>query len=136
MLKQNSGKLLLIVIVSLLCSAPEVRSQSGERSPTPTPTPKETKRTQRTLRLQIEVTAGDPPEKVEGAKVYVTSEENGEKHTKDFPTSRQGIANFQVPQGKLVIQVVAKRCETFGDEYTLTEDNQTIKITLKRCRTP
>lgn len=134
MLKQNSGKLLLIVIALLLWSAPEVRSQSGERSPTPTP--KETKKTQRTLRLQIEVTADDPPEKVEGAKVYVTSEENGEKHTKDFPTGRQGIANFQVPQGKLVIQVVAKHCETFGDEYTLTEDNQTIKITLKRRRTP
>jgi hypothetical protein len=130
MLKQNSRTFRLIVITLLLCSAPAAFSQS----PTPTPTPREARKT---FKLQIEVTAGDPPDRIDRAAVLVRSEEGSARFTKETKMNKQGVANVsQVPQGKLVIQVVAKRCDTFGNEYTLTEDNQTIKITLKKWRTP
>jgi hypothetical protein len=130
MLKQNSRTFMLIVIALFLCSAPGAFSQS----PTPTPTPREARKT---FTLQIEVTAGDPPDKIDRAAVRVRSEEDGARFSRETKTNKQGVASVsQVPRGKLVIQVVAKRCDTFGDEYTLTEDNQTIKITLKKWRAP
>ncbi len=129
MLKQASGKLMLIVIALLLCSAPEAFSQSGDKSPMPTPTPKETRKT---FTLQIEVWAGDSPEKVDRAPVYVESKEEGERFKKKTNTDRQGMASFyQVPQGRLLIQVVVPEYDTFGEVYDL-QDNQTLKITLKK----
>jgi len=130
MLKQNSRTFRLIVTVFFLCSAPGAFSQS----PTPAPTPREARKT---FTLQIEVTAGDPPNSIDRAAVRVRSEEGGASFTKEIKTNRQGVASVsQVPKGKLVIQVVAKRWDTFGDEYTLTEDNQTIRITLKKSGAP
>lgn len=130
MLKKTSRTFMLIVIALFLWFAPGAFSQS----PTPTPTYRETRKT---LTLQIEVTAGDPPEIIERAAVRVRSGERGATFTRETKTNKRGVASVsQVPQGKLMIQVVAKRCDTFGDEYTVTADNQTIRITLKKWPTP
>ena len=127
MLKQNSRMFMLIILSLFLCPAPLAFSQS----PSPTPAPR------KTFTLQIEVTAGDPPEKIERAAVRVTSEKNGAEFKREIKTNKQGVASVsRVPEGKLVIQVVARQYDTFGDEYTLTEDKQTIKITLKKLGMP
>ena len=130
MLKQNSGKLMLIVIALLLCSAPEAFSQS----PTPTPTPRETGKT---FTVQIEVSADDSPEKVDRASVDVESKEEGRRFkSQGIHTDRQGVATVsQVPQGKLRIQVMKPGYDTFGEDFTLTED-KAVKITLTKARHP
>lgn len=127
MLKQNSRMFMLIILSLFLCPAPPAFSQS----PSPAPAPR------KTFTLQIEVTAGDPPEKIERAAVRVTSEKNGTEFKREIKTNKQGVASVsRVPEGKLVIQVVARQYDTFGDEYTLTEDKQTIKISLKKLGMP
>jgi hypothetical protein len=127
MLKQNPRMFMLILLSLFLCPAPLAFSQS----PSPAPAPR------KTFTLQIEVTAGDPPEKIERAAVRVMSEKNGAEFKREIKTNKQGVASVsRVPEGKLVIQVVARQYDTFGDEYTLTEDNQTIKITLKKLGMP
>ena len=131
----KSGKLMLIVIAALLCTTLKAFSQTGDKptppTPTPpTPTPRDTKRT---LRLQIEVTSGDPPRKVEGAIVTVESEEGSAKYTKDAKTNKDGIVSLDhMPQGRVKIQVVAKEHDTFGEAYTLNKKTEFIKITLKK----
>jgi len=128
MLNNNSRKLMLIVIGLSLCATIEAFSQSGEKQAQPTP-----KDTRRTFRLQIKVTTGNPPEKVEGADVHIVSEDDSAKYMKDARTNRDGIVNLDhVPQGKVRIQVRATEHETFGDIYTLTRDNETIKISLRK----
>jgi len=123
---------MLIVIAALLCTTLKAFPQTGDKPtpPTQTPTPKDTKRT---LRLQIEVTTGDPPRKVEGAIVTVESEEGGAKYTKDAKTNRDGIVTLDhMPQGRVKIQVVAREHETFGGAYALNKKIEIIKIPLKK----
>jgi hypothetical protein len=129
MLKQQISRMFMLSVLALfLYATPVAFSQS------PTPTPREARKT---FTLQIEVTAGDPPEKIERAAVRVRSEKNGAEFKREIKTNKQGVASVsQVPEGKLVIQVVARRFDTFDDQYTLTEDNQTIKITLKKLGMP
>ena len=128
MAQKNTRKLTLIVIALSLCTTLKAFSQSTDKQATPTP-----KDTKKTCRLQIEVTTGNPRKKVEGAVVQIESEDDGASYVKDAKTNREGIVCLDhVPQGRVRIQVVAKDHETFGDEYTLTEDNETIKINLRR----
>ena len=129
MVKKNTRKLMLIIIALFLCTTLKASSQSTRDKPV-APTPKDTKKT---IRLQIEVTTGNPPKKVEGADVSVGSEEENARYMKDAKTNREGIVSLNhVPQGRVRIQVIAKEHETFGEGYTLTKDNETIKITLKK----
>jgi hypothetical protein len=135
MLKQNSGRLMLVLVASL-CSATQAFSQKGTRSPTPTPTP-ESREARRTSTLQIEVSAGDSGDKIDGATVHVESKENGERFRSDSTMSSQGVYTFsQVPQGRVLIQVVSKPYDSFGDNFVLTQDNQIIRVTLKRRGSP
>lgn len=130
MAKRKSGKLMLIVIAALLCTTLKAFSQTGDKPTPPTPTPKDSKRT---LRLQIEVTSGDPPRKVEGAIVTVESEEGSAKYTKDAKTNKDGIVSLDhMPQGRVKIQVVAREHDTFGGAYTLSKKIEIIKIPLKK----
>lgn len=129
MLSQNETKSILTIIALFICST------GGAFSQTPTPTPKPTPR--KTFVVQIEVTSGDPAVKLEGAKVILASEEEGVRFNKERRTSRDGVANFsQIPQGKLRIQVIAKEFDTFGEIFNLTQDNQTIRITVKKRNNP
>lgn len=128
MAQKNSRKLMLIVIALSLCTTLKAFSQSGDKQAPSTP-----KDTKKTFRLQIEVTTGNPPRKVEGAVVLVESEEDSAKYIKNVKTNKEGIVILDhVPQVRVRIQVVAKEYETFGVSYTLTRDNETIKISLRR----
>jgi hypothetical protein len=127
MLKQNSLKILATVLALLFVFALEAKSQDisgGQPSP-------ERRVTRRTFRLQLEVVAGS--DKVEGAKVFLESLEEGVSFSKNTRTNRDGNASASsVPEGKLRIQVVANECETFGEIITLSQDNQTVKVTLTK----
>jgi hypothetical protein len=128
MLKNNSLKLLLAILAVLLFCAPEAKAQdiSGGGPPTP-----ERRATRRTFRLQLEVVAG--ADKVEGAKVILESAEEGVRFSKETRTNRDGNASASsVPEGRLRIQVVARECETFGEIISLSQDNQTIRVTLTK----
>jgi hypothetical protein len=128
MLKNNSLKLLLAILAVLLFCAPEAKAQDivGGGSPTP-----ERRAARRTFRLQLEVVAG--ADKVEGAKVILESAEEGVRFSKETRTNRDGNASASsVPEGRLRIQVVARECETFGEIITLSQDNQTIRVTLTK----
>ncbi len=102
-------------------------SQSNTNRSTTTPAP-----SRKTVKLQIEV-VDDSNEKVDGGLVELTSREDGLRFSKKERTNKEGIVRFsQVPQGLLRIQMVVRQFETFGQDYNLADDNQTIRITLKR----
>jgi hypothetical protein len=128
MLKQNSLKFLLGIFALLFLCVPDAKSQDVVGGP---PAGAERRATRRTFRLQLEVVAG--ADKVEGAKVILESAEDGVRFTKETRTNREGTASASsVPEGRLRIQVVARECETFGEVITLTQDNQTHRITLTK----
>ncbi len=54
-------------------------------------------------------------------------------HTEwDMRTSQEGIAKLPaIPQGKILIQVIAKNYQTFGQTIDVDEDERTVEIKLK-----
>jgi hypothetical protein len=86
-----------------------------------------------TLRIVIQNEQGEP---VPRASVIVR-ELKGKKHKKvgdslQMRASQQGVAPLPpMKRGFILIQVIADDYQTFGDEYELTEPEQTITITLK-----
>ena len=141
MLPQLTRKLLILTSVLSICFVIEVfpqrrnhrpaqTVQGNTNRPTPTPTPSASRKT---CTLQIEVTVADSSEKVDGQMVELTSRETGLRFSKKERTNKEGIARFsQVPQGLVRIQMVVRQFDTFGQDYNLTDDNQTIRITLKK----
>jgi hypothetical protein len=46
-------------------------------------------------------------------------------------TNQEGVAKIPpIPQGKILIQVIAKGFQTFGQTYDITEEEKTIPLTL------
>ena len=49
----------------------------------------------------------------------------------NLKTSQEGIAKIPaIPQGKILIQVIAKNYQTFGETYDVNEEEKTIEIKL------
>lgn len=49
----------------------------------------------------------------------------------EMRSSQEGIARIpELPKGKILIQVIAKNYQTFGQTYDVTEDEKTIEIKL------
>jgi len=95
--------------------------------------------------LRIHVVGGEKQEPVVNASVYLRFQEKHallfllHKKSKvelDLKTDDKGYASFnQLPQGKVLIQVVAPGWQTFGEYYALHEDKQTILIKLHKPKT-
>ena len=92
--------------------------------------------TQATTRLRIVVTSnsGKP---ISNASVYVRFPESGGlfHHDKlqelDLKTNQDGSVKVPpIPQGQVLVQVVAKSWRTFGKWYDVETDQQTIEIKL------
>jgi hypothetical protein len=50
----------------------------------------------------------------------------------ELRTSQQGTAPLPpIPQGKILVQIIAKGYQTHGESYTITEPEKTIEIQLK-----
>jgi hypothetical protein len=86
-----------------------------------------------TLRVVIQNEEGEP---VPRASV-ILRELKGKKKNKlgksmQLRASQQGVAPLPpMKRGAILIQVIAEDFQTFGDQYELTEPEQTITITLK-----
>lgn len=53
------------------------------------------------------------------------------RKTWELKTSQEGIARIPtIPQGKIQIQVIASRYQTFGQIFDVTEEEKTIEIKL------
>ena len=95
-----------------------------------------------TTRLTIVVTGGDENKPVAEASVYIKSVPGAKKDKKakkegkfelNLKTNQEGETHSpEIPQAKVLIQVVAEKWKTFGEYYDLQEDNQTIQIHLER----
>lgn len=91
-----------------------------------------------TTRLQIKVTnlEGKP---VDRASVIVRFV-HGRNYVKlgkkalthwETRTNQEGLVKLpQMPQGQVLVQVIAKGYQTFGDNFDITEDEQTLNIKL------
>ncbi|HEX5425127.1 MAG TPA: carboxypeptidase-like regulatory domain-containing protein [Candidatus Acidoferrales bacterium] len=90
-----------------------------------------------TTKIKIEVT--DPNDKpVSQASVYVRFNESGGVFHKDklaeldLKTNQDGSTKVPpIPQGKIMIQVVAKGWRTFGSWYDIESAEQTVQIKLQ-----
>jgi hypothetical protein len=90
------------------------------------------------VRLRIEVVGGADGKPIGNASVYVRYNEPGGFLHKDklaelnFKTNQDGSVKVpEVPQGKILIQVIAKGWHTFGKWYDVDTDQQTIQIKLE-----
>jgi hypothetical protein len=90
-----------------------------------------------TVKLRIEVTSPDG-KPVGNASVYVRFNESvGLFHRNklaemSFKTNQDGSVKVtDVPQGKILIQVIAKGWHTFGKWYEIETDSETVQIKLE-----
>jgi nitrogen fixation protein FixH len=89
-----------------------------------------------TVKLRIEV-SGPNGKPVGNASVYVRFNQPGGTFHKDklaelnMKTNEDGSVKVpEVPQGKILIQVIAKNLHTFGKWYDIQKDAETIQIKL------
>jgi hypothetical protein len=91
----------------------------------------------RTTKIRIRVTTKDG-KPVGNASVYVRYYTSGGflRHEKlaelDFKTNQDGSVKVpEIPQGKIMIQVIAKGWHTYGRWFNVEKDEETITIHLK-----
>lgn len=92
----------------------------------------------KTVRLTIVVTGGEDKKPVDSASVYVRYVEErklakDKKIEMNLKTNLSGVVHVpEIPQGKIVIQVIADGWKTYGEYYDVNQPEQTINITLAR----
>jgi hypothetical protein len=88
------------------------------------------------LRIEVKTLGGKP---VERASVIVRFDEGrsvvkfGKKIRTSWETrtNMEGVAKIpSLPQGKILIQVIAKGYQTFGQDFDITEEEKTIEVKL------
>ena len=88
-----------------------------------------------TTRLRIEVTGGDANKPVAEASVYLRFPKD-KKTELDLKTNQEGVARSpEIPQGKVLIQIVAPGWKTYGEYHDVSESEKTIQIHLVRPTT-
>lgn len=127
---------LLAVVLGMPAAAQASKSKDKHKDKKSDDTP---------VSLRIHVVGGREKKPVANASVYLRFKEKHallfllhKKHKVelDLKTDNEGYASFnQVPQGKLLIQVVAPGWQTFGEYYALHKDKRTIVIKLHRPKT-
>jgi hypothetical protein len=89
-----------------------------------------------TLTISVKSTAGKP---VEGASVIVKFVKGhsltklGKKIRKEWElrTNQDGLIKIPpIPQGTILVQVIAKNYQTFGHDFEVNEEEKTLDITL------
>ena len=89
---------------------------------------------------KIRITVTDPNDKpVPNASVYVRYNVSGGLFHKDhlselsFKTNQEGSLKVpEVPQGKVLIQVIAKGWHTYGKWYDMDKDEESVTIKLEQ----
>lgn len=89
-----------------------------------------------TLTIQVKNLVGKP---VDNASVVVkfikghsiTKLGKGIRHEWELRTNQEGIAKIPaIPQGKILVQVIAKNHQTFGQTFDVDEEQKTLTIRL------
>ena len=120
-------------------SAKDQSSTQSQQAPPDKPDKKDKKSSEpATVKLRIEVTSAADGKPIGNASVYVRFNESGGFLHKDklaelnFKTNQDGSAKVpEIPQGKILIQVIAKGWHTFGKWYDIETDEQTIQVKLE-----
>ncbi len=88
-----------------------------------------------TSHLRIEVTGGDNNKPVADASVYMRFPKE-KKVELDLKTNQEGVTRSpEIPQGKILIQIVAPGWKTYGEYHDVTESEQNIQIHLLKPTT-
>ena len=91
-----------------------------------------------TARVRIELTGGDSNKPISDASVYVKFYEDqksrkGKTAEINLKTNQEGVARSpEIPQGKVLVQVVVEGWKTYGQWHDVNESEQTIQIHLVR----
>src|ERR1700676_3559930 len=91
---------------------------------------------QTNLRIVVTNASGKPVDNASVVVKFIAGREKsklGKKiHTEwDMKTRQEGAVKLPpIPQGKILIQVIAKNYQTFGQTYDVDEDEKTIEIKL------
>jgi len=119
---------LLLVSVCLLAFGPALAAQSDKPPAVP-------EKRNGTSHIRIEVTGGDENKPVAEASVYLRFPKD-KKTELDLKTNQEGIARSPgIPQGRILIQIVAPGWKTYGEYHDVTETEQTIQIHLVKPTT-
>jgi hypothetical protein len=90
------------------------------------------------IRVEVKTTGGKPIERagvivrfVEGRSIAKLGKKI--RTSWEMRTNQEGVAKMpSLPQGKVMIQVIAKGFQTFGQTYDIDEAEKTIEIKLNR----
>jgi hypothetical protein len=132
---------MLLAAVLLLAGAGLAQSSNGDNtSSQEQPAPKDNKKQEPSgppttkLRIHVQGNNGKP---IDNASVYVRFDQPGgflhhEKHIEmNFRTNEDGSVKVPpVPQGKILIQVIATGWRTYGKYYDVDQDEESVEITL------
>ena len=89
-------------------------------------------------RVRIELTGGADNRPIADASVYLkfskdAKSEKGKLIELNIKTNLEGIAQSpEIPQGKILVQIVADGWKTYGEWHEVAQDEQTIPIHLDR----
>jgi uncharacterized GH25 family protein len=95
--------------------------------------------TAQTTKLRIEV-KNDDGKPVDRASVIVKFVEGrsiaklGKKirTSWELRTNQDGVASVPpIPQGKILVQIIARKYQTFGQQFDINEEEKTLEISLK-----
>jgi hypothetical protein len=89
-----------------------------------------------TLTIHVTNKAGKPVERASVIVKFVKGHsvvKLGKKIITDWElqTNQEGIARIPpIPQGTILVQIIAKNYQTFGKDFDVTEEQKTLEITL------
>ena len=132
LLNQRRLRLPLGLAVALLAYAAGFAALTAV-APRPSPLPDK-----KQSRVRIELTGGANQKPIPNASVYLkfskdAKSEKGKLIELNIKTNLEGIAQSpEIPQGKILIQIVAEGWKTYGEWHEVTQDEQTIPIHLDR----
>ena len=111
---RNRLLLIALVFAATLCAAPP----------------------QTTLTVEVKTLSGTPVERASVVVKFVRGRAKmklGKKMrtTWETHTSQQGVAKIPpIPQGQILVQVIAKGYQTFGQTFDVDEEEKTIEVKL------
>jgi hypothetical protein len=126
-------------VLALLALLAPWQATSGAR-PAGSPANNKDKQ-QATARLRIELTGGDENKPLADASVYIKFQsdpkaQKGKQLELNLKTSQEGVAlSPEIPQGRILIQVIAPGWKTYGQYFDIAQAEQTIPIHLSRPTT-
>jgi hypothetical protein len=122
-----------ILAIFVLCAAQPIQAGRGLAGPQA-----RTKGKPATVRLRVEVTAGPENMPVPQASVYVKFSSNPKSDKAklvelNLKTNGMGVTlSPPVPQGKILIQIIAPGWKTFGEWFDINEAEKTVPIHLDK----